>query len=508
MRGVEARISESRTIRHKAGALLGHVWPSRFPRKLPIAYKLALAFTLVISSGMGVLGWVVARDQSVLLERQMVESSRTVVQQLAQVAKEPVLAEDTLTLEVIVNHLTEQRGVLAAAVYSDELKPIVQAGIIPDAALVADHSAGNGMFLYTKNVHEDGERITVMAAVSPMNVDGVTVGYALIGFDRSIVDSAKQQTIRTVSLATLLFVLIGCLISIGLGKRLARPIHDIIKVSSAVSAGNYDVRFTQPRNDELGDLMRAMNDMTEGLAQKERVEQTFSRYVAPQVAKEVLRDTAQSGAAGRNVVASVLFADIFSFTALAESMSAKEVNAVLNEYFGYIARIVDACHGHIDKYIGDCVMAVFGVPESDPLHAPHALECAALIQYLVATLNSRRKARGQAILMFHVGINSGAMLAGNIGAADRMEYTVMGREVNVAARLSSSAKPGQILLSGATYDAIRNAGPIQCTPHGRIPLRGTTHPVMTYSALLDAATHEDFIRSRLEPLLKSQDAVS
>ena len=508
MRGVEACISGSRTLSHKTGVFLGRALPAYFPKKLPIAYKLALTFTLIISSGMVVLGWVVARDQTVLLEQQMVESSRTVVQQLAQIAKEPVLAEDTLTLEVIVNHLNEQRGLLAAAIYSDEIKPIVQAGIVPDTALVADHSTKNSMFLYTKIANDDGERVTVMAAVSPMTVDGLTVGYALIGFDRSIVESAKQQTIRTVSLATLLFVLIGSLISIALGKRLARPIHEIIKVSSAVSAGNYDVRFTKLRNDELGELMKAMNDMTEGLAQKERVEQTFSRYVAPQVAKEVLRDAAQPGAVGRNVLASVLFADIFGFSALSESMSADEINALLNEYFGYIAHIVDACHGHIDKYIGDCVMAVFGAPESDPLHAQHALECAALIQYLVETLNKRRKARGQVVLMFHIGINSGAMLAGNIGAADRMDYTVMGKEVNVAARLSSSAKPGQILLSDATYDAIRKTGPIQCKQHGKITLRGATQPLMTYSALLDMGKHDDFIRTRLEPLLNYQETVS
>jgi adenylate cyclase len=505
MLGVEACIAGSRLLKHKTGDLVGWALPACLPRKLPIAYKLALAFTVIISTGMVILGWLVARDQTALLEQQIVESSQTVVQQLAQIAKEPVLAEDTLTLEVIVNHLNGQGGVLAAAIYSDEFKPIVHAGAVPDAVLPAEHSKKSGLFLYSSAANEDGEPIAVMAAVSPMTVDGITVGYALIGFDRSIVESAKQQTIRTVSLATLLFVLIGSLVSIVLGKRLARPIHDIIKVSSAVSAGNYDVRFTKLRSDELGDLMKAMNDMTEGLAQKERVEQTFSRYVAPQVAREVLRDPAQTGAAGRTVLASVLFADIGGFTALSESMPADQINALLNEYFGYIAHIVDACHGHIDKYIGDCVMAVFGVPESDPLHAQHALECAALIQYMVETLNRQRHARGQVVLLFHIGINSGAMLAGNIGAADRMDYTVMGKEVNVAARLSSSAKPGQILLSGATYDAIRNTGPIQCRQHGRITLRGTMQPLMTYSALLDRAKHEDLIRARLEPLWANQD---
>jgi HAMP domain-containing protein len=96
-----------------------------------------------------------------------------------------------------------------------------------------------------------------------MTADGLTVGYALIGFDRSIVETAKQQTIRTVSLATLLFVLIGSLASIILGKRLTRPIHQMVKTSRAISAGNYNHRFMQKRNDELGDLMQAMNDMTE-----------------------------------------------------------------------------------------------------------------------------------------------------------------------------------------------------------------------------------------------------
>jgi adenylate cyclase len=253
--------------------------------------------------------------------------------------------------------------------------------------------------------------------------------------------------------------------------------------------------------------MHAMNDMSDGLAQKERVEQTFSRYVAPQVAREVLSHPSQSGGVGRNVVASVLFADVAGFTALSESMPADKVNAVLNEYFGYIGPMVEACHGHIDKYIGDCVMAVFGVPESDALHAQHAVECAALIQYLVETLNKRRTARGQVVLRFHIGINSGAMLAGNIGAADRMEYTVMGKEVNVASRLSASAEPGQILLSDATYQAIPQKGPMQCAPHGIITLRGTTQPLMTYSVLLDMAEHQGFIQSRVGQLLHHLETI-
>lgn len=510
MGGFEPRIAELRLFLKTVVTFVRRALPDRLPNKFPIAYKLALAFTAIIGLGMTVLGWVIANDQAVMLERQMVASSHTVVQQLAQIAQEPVLADDTLSLSVIVNHLSEQRGLLAVAVYSEDMTPITQAGFVPDAALLGKHvkKDGNGMFLYRKNLSEEEEPITIMASVSPMVVDGVMVGYALIGFDRSIIEAAKQQTIRTVGLATLLIVLIGTLASIVLGKRLTRPIQQIVKTGSAISAGNYDVRFTKQRNDELGELMEAMNAMTDGLAQKEHVEKTFSRYVAPQVAREVLRDGPETGAVGRDVVASVLFADVVGFTAWSENRPAAEINAVLNDYFGNIAHIVDACYGHVDKYIGDCVMAVFGAPESDPLHAQHAVECAALIQYMVANVNEQRKARGQVVLMFHIGVSSGPMLAGNIGAADRLEYTVMGKAVNLAARLCGSAKPGQILLGDATHSAIRRAGPIRCKEHGLITLRGATQPVMAYAVLLDMAKHQELIRSRLDPLLSYQESLS
>ncbi|MGZ8226527.1 MAG: adenylate/guanylate cyclase domain-containing protein [Methylococcaceae bacterium] len=488
----------------KVGAFMGRGLGACLPRRFLIAYKLALTFSVIISTGMVILGLVIAEDQTDMLERQMIDSSNTVVKQLAQIAKEPVLAADALTLGVIVNNLSAQHGVLAAAIYSEELKPIVQTGIIPDASLVARHAGHDNMFIYSKTVNDDGEPLVVVAAINPMTFDGLTVGYALIGFDRSIVESAKKQTIRTVSLATLFFVFISSMTSIIMGKRLARPIQQIIRISSSISAGNYDFRFTEKRNDELGELMKAMNDMTEGLAQKEHIEQTFSRYVAPKVAREVLKTTAQSGAVGRNVIASVLFADIVGFTTLSESMPADKINALLNEYFGYIAQIVDACQGHIDKYIGDCVMAVFGVPEYDRLHAQHAVECAALIQYLVEILNNQRKAQGQIVLMFHIGVNSGAMLAGNIGAADRMDYTVMGKEVNAASRLSSAAQAGQVLLSDATYEAISHHKHLSCKKHGAITLRGATQPLTTYALLPDTTKHRNFIKSKLDRLLSQE----
>jgi len=472
-------------------------------KRFPIAHKLALVFTLIIGAGMLILGLVIAEDQADLLERQMMASSDMAVKQLAQIAKEPVLADDPLTLQVIVDNLHKQQGVVAAAVFTEEMQPIVQAGLLPDLATISKHTRA-GQFIYTKAQETHSAPLVVVGSVSPMTVDGLTLGYALIGFDRSIVESAKQRTIKTVGLITLFFVLVGSLASILVGNRLARPINQIIKISSAISQGDYAFRFDKLRNDELGELMQAMNEMTEGLAQKEHVEKTFSRYVAPIVAEEVLKTNPQSSG-GRTLTASVLFADIVGFTALSESIPAGQLNSLLNVYFGYIAQIVDSCSGYIDKYIGDCVMAIFGVPKFDQQHTQNAVECAVLIQYFVRELNQQRLQQGKLILQFHIGVNSGAMLAGNIGAANRMNYTVMGKEVNTASRLSGSAKAGEVLLTETTYLAVKKNPHLQCQTEEIMALRGTAQPVMTYTARLRETNNAAFIKARLGALLSVKE---
>src|SRR5512142_121347 len=119
---------------------------------------------------------------------------------------------------------------------------------------------------------------------------------------------------------------------------------------------------------------------------------------------------------GRRVEATVLFADIAGFTSLSENMHPEEVSALLNEYFSCIAQAAHAFHGHVDKYIGDCAMLLFGVPAEDDDHVFHATACAVVIQRAIHTLNQRREADGLVPVHFRIGINNGVMLAGNMGS--------------------------------------------------------------------------------------------
>lgn len=459
---------------------------SRLPERIPIASKLALVFTLLIATGMMTLGLMVASNQTRLLETQIQRFGTSLAQQAAQAAEEPLLADDDLTLKLTVNNLTKDPTILGAAVYSDEREPVVSAGVTPGREPLARTEVGNigtrGLTVAWSRETESGT-LQLVSFITPIRIRDVTAGFALLTFDRSVLEQAKDETVTTVTMTTAAMLLAGVAASFWLGGVLTRPIHRLMDVSRAIAEGKYDFRFTDRRNDELGVLMQAMNRMSEGLLRKEQVEQVFSRYVSPQVARQVLsdlEDMAHVQLGGRHVNASVLFADIVGFTSMSEEMTPEEVSSLLNEYFTQIARAVTFCGGHIDKYMGDCAMIVFGVPEFYEDHAFRATACGWMIMELVDRLNVRRIEQGRRPVHFRIGINSGQMLAGNMGSSDRMDYTVVGDAVNLASRLSHAGDPGEIVVTGEMRELPGMCQRIETEAHGTIRLRGKREPVTTY----------------------------
>jgi adenylate cyclase len=165
---------------------------------------------------------------------------------------------------------------------------------------------------------------------------------------------------------------------------------------------------------------------------------------------------------------------------MAEAMVPEEVAKLLNQYFSHIARACEWNHGLVDKYIGDCAMLVFGTPEPDEDHCFHGIRCALTVKHLIALENARREKAGHAPVRFRVGLNSGSMLAGNMGANERMEYTVVGDTVNLASRLSSVAKAGEIIITEATYNRPEIRDRVIARQQRSIQLRGIQQPVATY----------------------------
>lgn len=462
---------------------LRHRRPWRQPRHIPIAYKLTLVFSLLIAGGMALLGGLVVNNQTRILEQQIETFGETLVQRAADAAVEPLLAEDILTLELITNGLTEDEAILGAAIYSEKGEPVTASGVVPAASRLREAgmsgSPGDGLTLEWQT-QEAGKPRTLNAFLTPIVFRDVTAGYVALTFDRSVLHRAERETLLAVIGTGLVVLVLGVAASVYLAGRLSRPIDRLMEAARAIAQGQYDFRFTDRRNDELGVLMETMNRMTEGLLRKEQVEQVFSRYVSPQVAQKALDDLEQVDLGGRHCEASVLFADIVGFTRLSESRSPEEVSRLLNDYFTRIARVVDFCGGHIDKYMGDCAMIVFGVPESYEDHAFRAAACGWMILDLIERLNEKREAEGEDPIHFRIGVNSGTMLAGNLGASNRMEYTVVGDAVNLASRLSHAGDPGQVMLTEEMLARPSVAGRVTAERNGTIRLRGKAEPVATF----------------------------
>jgi len=484
------------------------------PLRLPIAYRFSLVIALVICAGMALLGMVIVSNQTKVVQAQTQSFGHTIVSQLAESAKEPILADDILALEILTKSTVSNGMVLGTAIFASGGAVLTRTGITPfdiDAPF-----AGNAHeFLRSEphSFHWQWEasplgNVHAISFISPVRFQNVIAGYVLITFSRSLLDQSLRDSIKAIVTVTVLFILLGLLTSYLLGRHLSRPIHHLMDASQAIQEGRYQYRIPERRNDEVGHLIEAFNNMAQGLLQKAQVEAAFSRFVSAQVAKEILSNLEQVHLGGKHVVGSVVFADLVGYTRLSEQLGSEAVAALLNEYFSYISRASSLYRGHVDKYIGDCAMLVFGVPEPDENHSLHAIACAVLFQRLVDHLNAHRLAKGQQPIQFRLGVNTGTMLAGNMGSRERMQYTVVGDTVNLASRLCSIANAGEIIITEEMYQQPGLKERIIAELHqSTINLRGKTRPVSTYIVKGVKTAYPGALEQQLEWILSGETEV-
>lgn len=208
-----------------------------------------------------------------------------------------------------------------------------------------------------------------------------------------------------------------------------------------------------------------------------QLEQTLRRYLPIPARHSAL--TEQQTLGGETRHATVLFSDIAGFTQISEQLGASATVDWLNEYFTLMGEVVALHGGHIDKFIGDAVMAVFGMHESAPDDADRALICALDMQQRLVALNTRLRATGRPTMHIRIGVNTDEVLIGNIGSVDRMSYTVVGDGANVASRLESANKVygSRILLSQGTVASLASAERFCLRPLDTVRVRGRTTPV-------------------------------
>jgi adenylate cyclase len=246
-----------------------------------------------------------------------------------------------------------------------------------------------------------------------------------------------------------------------------------------IGKGNFAYRVSLARNDELGDLGKAINRMAEDLRLKERIQTSFGRYVTPEIVERILASPDDEWMKGIRLEATIVFVDIRGFTTMAERSDPDAVVDLLNSYFTLVTDIIIQYGGYLDKFVGDAVMGVFGALMPDPDHAETAVQAALEVRHHLPKLNQMLPATDDPIQV-GVGINTGEVVAGNLGSSKRMEYTVIGDNVNVASRLTDLAGPDEILISEQTFVKVAHGSDFTFQSRGAMEVKGRKEPVKIY----------------------------
>lgn len=479
------------------------------PTHIPIAWKLALILIVLITSGMSLLGLMIVSNQSNLLRKQINDFGEAMVQQLAESSKELVMSDDVLGLMVQVNNIGKNENIIGAVVYDNNGKILAHKGKLPVHDInklysIASSFAPDQYSVEWSDVNEANQPEELISFITPIRYQNLVAGHALVTFSKSALSYALQQTITAITATTIFMILLGIITAYFVGRRISRPIYDLMDASRAIHSGNFGYRLDERRNDEIGYLISAFNNMANGMLEKTQVESAFSRFVSTKVAKQIMENLDQIQLGGKRVQATALFADIVGFTSLSEKLSAEEIALILNEYFSYIDMASRLYRGNIDKYMGDCAMIIFGAPEEDEEHKFNAISCAVMIQRLVERLNNLRRQENKIAIHFRIGVNSGEMLAGNMGSHDRMQYTVVGEAVNLAARLHSVAESGQIVVTDFLVKDPDVQWRIVAHRHESIRLRGIGEPVTTYILTDVKPAYSARIDSQIDEILRNR----
>jgi adenylate cyclase len=308
--------------------------------------------------------------------------------------------------------------------------------------------------------------VALLAAVFGNAISGAILG--------AVIFRASAEPVLAVVIGAAMALGFAVPISVGAASSQSfLPIRDLARGTERVAAGDYSQRLPVVQDDDLGALAASFNRMQAGLAERQRLQVAFGTYVDPTLSARLLEQGDDAFTGERREV-SVMFIDIRDFTPFAEANTAEDTVTRLNALFEIVVPAVVDAGGHINKFLGDGTMAVFGAPNYLVEHADAAVSAAVLIQRLVA-----ERFRGE--LRIGIGINSGVVIAGTIGAAGHLEFAVIGDTTNVASRVEQLTKTtgDAILLTQQCVDAMV-ARPPGLIDRGSYALKGKTADVQVF----------------------------
>ncbi len=450
--------------------------------RIPIWIQLACIFTFITVLISAMFSIIIINKQKEELYKHTVKIGMITLDYFASDARIPLLKNDILHLNSLIKNAKSVDGILYGIVVDHEDQIVAHTNLEKIGSTFTEFNKRMGTVRigdtdYFQYTSPEGQR--ALNLKKPVTFKDKKLGEVYVGISIDFIEDLIRKNRSTMIIITASVVLFGLLTSAILGIHFSRPISELVEATEEIGGGNYLHRVSLERKDELGNLATAFNHMSKDLWRKSLMQESFGKYVGSDVLDMIMVDPENMWLKGQRNESTTLFADIRGFVAYYSD--AKEPEAVverLNEFFEIATQIIIKHGGYVDKFIGDAILAVFGVPVNKGNHVERAVRTAVDLQ---KKLKRGNKNGNKFFTSVGISIDSGTVVSGNIGSQVKMEYTVIGDSVNTASRLNGLAGAGEIIISSNVYEKIKDIIDIKAL--GSKKIKGIPYPIEVYKVL-------------------------
>ena len=474
--------------------LLAHKYGSYFERlprtRIPMWMQMAVATTFIVVLTIFTLSMVVLDKQKDRLYEQSVRLGMVSLNYFANNAPIPLLEDDILRLNTLIKEAAQVEGLRYALIVGTNnlIKAHTDINLIgvPFKHFVENPKLTHkGDVTYYSYNRPDGERL--LNLYRTITFKDKPLGQVHVGISLDFIQDLVVRERISVVFVTLAIILVGLGIAVIYGFRFSRPISQLVKATQEIAKGNYQYRVPLKRIDEFGNLGAAFNRMGQELWKNAMTQKSFGKYVGAEVLDMILANPETQWLKGTRNEATILFGDVRGFTSYATEKAPEMVVEALNEYLEIATSVITKYGGYIDKFIGDAVLGVFGVPVFRQDHVERAVRAALHLQ---EELRKKALHGNQLLAAVGISIHTGVVVAGNVGSQSKMEYTVIGDSVNLAARLNGLANAGDVIISRQVKDHLKDL--IDTQPLGPQLIKGKSEPVEAYKLIrINAKFHAE-----------------
>jgi adenylate cyclase len=451
------------------------------PPRIPIWLQSFAATMVIIITTIFVMSFFMLSQQKERLYRQTVKIGKVSLNYFSSNSPVPLLEDNILRLNTLIKGATAVEGLVYAIIvdHNQIIKAhtdINKIGKTFEKFTNMEDVKKEQDVTYFNYYSKSGEHILNLNR--PVLFKGKNLGQVHVGVSIDFIEKLIYKAHLTIVAITFFIILFGSVIAVWLGFHFSRPISNLVMATGEIGSGNYQHKIILARNDELGNLATAFNRMGDELWKNSLMQKSFGKYIGSEVLEMIMANPESAWLKGHRNEATIVFTDIRGFSLYSKLKEPEEIVEGLNEYFEIATQAIQDHGGYVDKFIGDAVLGVFGVPVYHKNHVERGVRASSDMQ---KKFMNKRYNGNRLLQSVGIGIHTGIVVSGNIGSQDKMEYTVIGDTVNLTAHLNRLARPGEIIITKSVYENLEDMITVQ--PISPQYIKGKTKPVETFKLL-------------------------